>query len=118
MSDHGARARATFPCPECGEPIILPHLRCQTCICRQRDVAYNERDEARRELASVTQERDSARTKLAMLSEELRAELDALAALPAPLGLAEREPTATAPPAAASPPDPPRAPYPPRRPPG
>lgn len=23
-----------YPCPECGEPIILPHLRCQSCVGR------------------------------------------------------------------------------------
>jgi hypothetical protein len=51
----------TFPCQECGEPIFLPHLRCQSCICRQRDALRSSLDAALLEQQRLTEEIEKQR---------------------------------------------------------
>ena len=55
-----------FPCPGCGvEPIFLPHLRCQTCICVQRDAAINRAEAAEASLAAL-------RSQVQQIAQEMR----------------------------------------------
>ena len=53
----------TFPC-QCGEPIFLPHVRCQTCICRQRDAAITRAEAAEASLTALRREQEQIATNL------------------------------------------------------